>query len=250
MSTLSLDSIAVDCPNAAELTAFYASLLDVENEGDCIHLRDGAVEIWFQEVEHYQAPTWPTQERGQQVHFDFAARDWNAAVARAESLGATRAPAEPGEHEVVVMLDPAGHTFCMCKPWDEIADKLPEADDVPTLTNLTVDCADVHALAKFYHDFAGFEQVDFGSWGAVRSDPLGLVLFQPVENYQAPTWPTQERGQQIHFDFHTADRDTYVAKATELGAEVQYVAGGFTVMKDPAGHPFCICNPAECELGK
>lgn len=249
MSTISLDSIAVDCPNAEELAAFYAALLGVELEGDCIHVNDGKVEIWFQQVENYQAPTWPTQERGQQVHFDFAARDWDAAVARAESLGATRAPVVSEGH-VVVMQDPAGHTFCMCDPWEELTDRLPEANDVPILTNITVDCADAHGLAKFYQQFARLELVDFGTWGGVKGDPLGLILFQPVENYQGPTWPTQERGQQIHFDFHTADRDAYVAKAVELGAEVAHVAGGFTVMKDPAGHPFCICNPAECELGK
>ena len=250
MSTLSLDSIAVDCPDAEALATFYATLLDVPNEGDCIHIRDGQVEIWFQQVENYAAPTWPTQERGQQVHFDLAARDWQAAVARAESLGAKRVQAEPDGDHVVVMVDPAGHTFCMCNPWEELADRLPEADDVPILTNVTVDCADVHALAAFYNQLTGYEIVDFGTWGAVKGDPIGLVLFQPVENYAAPTWPTQERGQQMHFNFHTADRDAYVARAVELGAEVAYVAGGFTVMKDPAGHPFCICNPAECELGK
>lgn len=242
MTELSLDSICVDCPDPVLLARFYGGLFDVEYDEDALRIRDGAIEIWFQPVSDYQAPTWPTQERGQQVHFDVAARNRDAAVARAEQLGATRAETQPDEENVIVMRDPAGHTFCMCKPWDDVVDLLPAADDVPILTNVTVDCSDAHALAGFYQQLTGGETKDFGSWGAVQVAPLGLLLFQPAEDFAAPTWPTQERGQQMHFDFHTADRDAYVTKATELGARVADVAAGFTVMIDPAGHPFCICD--------
>lgn len=66
----------------------------------------------FQRVENYLAPTWPTQERGQQMHLDFAVDDIGEAVKLAESLGATQAPDQPGERWRV-MLDPAGHPFCL-----------------------------------------------------------------------------------------------------------------------------------------
>lgn len=243
MSSLTLNSICVDCPVSAALARFYSSLLDAPMQGDdALRTRDGALEIWFQPVEDYAAPTWPTQERGQQVHFDVAARNRDAAVARAEALGATRAETQPDEDSVIVMRDPAGHTFCMCNPWDDITRALPEADDVPMLTNVTVDCADAHALAGFYQQLTGGELKDFDTWGAVQVEPIGLLLFQPVEDYAAPTWPTQERGQQMHFDFSSDDRTAMVSRAVELGAERLQVNDHFTVMLDPQGHPFCICD--------
>jgi len=68
------------------------------------------------------------------------------------------------------------------------------------------------------------------------------VWFQEIENYAAPTWPTQERGQQIHFDLEVDDRETMVSRAVELGAKKMSVEETFTVMLDPVGHPFCLCD--------
>lgn len=36
-------------------------------------------------------------------------------AARAEALGAERAPAQFGGADFVTMLDPAGHPFCLCR---------------------------------------------------------------------------------------------------------------------------------------
>lgn len=63
--------------------------------------------------EDYLSPTWPTQERGQQMHIDYLVDDLDKAVAQAEALGATVVDREPGRY-FVVMLDPAGHPFCLC----------------------------------------------------------------------------------------------------------------------------------------
>jgi hypothetical protein len=59
-------------------------------------------------------PTWPA-ERGRQLmmmHIDVAVDDLAAAVEAAQELGATLAEFQPQE-DCVVLLDPAGHPFCL-----------------------------------------------------------------------------------------------------------------------------------------
>lgn len=112
MANLKLDSIAVDCPDPARLARFYADLLGIEADGDCIRLFDGGLEIWFQKVDNYVPPTWPTQDRGQQIHFDLHTDDRETEVVRAVAMGATIATEE--NNGFTVMLDPAGHPFCIC----------------------------------------------------------------------------------------------------------------------------------------
>ena len=232
---LKLDSIAIDCPNAAELSGFYGQLLDLPVEFDAVRLPDRDLEIWFQEVDDYLPPTWPTQERGQQAHLDLGVNDVAAGVARAESLGATRAKFQPGD-SWTVMLDPAGHPFCL------FTEETEAANDLPHIAHISIDAGDKNALAGFIQQLLGGEFQDYGSFGVLESDtPIGLG-FQTVEGYQPTTWPTQERGQQLHVDYHTDNRDAEVARATSLGAVVQVVQRTFTVLKDPAGHTFCICD--------
>ena len=111
-----VSGIAIDCPDSAALSAFYGALLDIEpvNEGLVIARGDeGDLEVWFQQVENYAAPTWPTQERGQQIHFDITVSDMDAAQEKAISLGAKLV--DDGQDSFHVFLDPAGHPFCLCR---------------------------------------------------------------------------------------------------------------------------------------
>lgn len=118
MSTATWADIAIDCPDAGQLARFYHELtgLPLHDWGGGYFSvgEEGAIAIIFQQVEGYQAPTWPTQERGQQMHLDFRVDDLSAAVTAAEALGATQAPTQPGE-TWRVMLDPAGHPFCLAQ---------------------------------------------------------------------------------------------------------------------------------------
>lgn len=72
--------------------------------------------IGFQRVENYRAPQWPNQQVPQQLHLDFAVEDLDAAVALMLSLGATRPEHQPGGDRCRVLLDPAGHPFCLLSP--------------------------------------------------------------------------------------------------------------------------------------
>jgi hypothetical protein len=72
------------------------------------------MKIEFQWDEHYVAPVWPTEPGSQQMmmHIDIAVDDLDAGVAWAIAQGATLASHQPQE-DVRVMLDPAGHPFCL-----------------------------------------------------------------------------------------------------------------------------------------
>jgi catechol 2,3-dioxygenase-like lactoylglutathione lyase family enzyme len=72
--------------------------------------------IEIQGSAEYVRPTWPTRPGAQQMmmHVDFATDDLDAAVAWALEAGATVAEFQP-RPAVRVMLDPAGHPFCLFK---------------------------------------------------------------------------------------------------------------------------------------
>jgi hypothetical protein len=69
-----------------------------------------AVQTW----PDYERPTWPAVPGRQQMmaHLDIEVSDLDAAVADAQALGATLAAHQP-QPSVRVMLDPAGHPFCL-----------------------------------------------------------------------------------------------------------------------------------------
>lgn len=117
MQTATWLAVNIDCPNAEELARFYHELtgLPLKDWGGGYFSvgAESGTGLYFQQVDGFQAPSWPSQERGQQMHLDFSVEDLDAAVARAERLGATRAEDQPGE-TWRVMLDPAGHPFCLC----------------------------------------------------------------------------------------------------------------------------------------
>ena len=105
-----------DCPDAKALGAFYGELLSwtVKDDDDWVEIRsDDGQCICFQQVENYQAPHWPGQERPQQLHLDVVVDDLDAGEAAVVNLGATRSEHQPGT-TFRVFLDPAGHPFCLC----------------------------------------------------------------------------------------------------------------------------------------
>ena len=238
MAIARFESVDIDCPNDVELRSFYQRLTGLEEEplGDFFpSLRDPrGFWIRFQEVKDFTPPTWPTQERGQQFHLDFQVRDLDAGVRRALDVGASLAPEQPGEGWRV-MLDPVGHPFCLSPGHAE--------GDVARLTMVTMDVPDVGAAGRFYEALTGWPlQAGDGYFGVAEDG--GLMLGgQQVEGFRPPTWPTQERGQQMHLDFIVDDIDTAARKAIDAGATRSADQPGndeWAVMLDPAGHPFCL----------
>lgn len=106
-------------PDPRALAGFYRRLLSweaVEDEPDWVVLRPpgGGAGLSFQAEENYRPPVWPTAGKEQQtmLHLDVAVDDLDAAAARAVALGARLAEHQPQDH-VRVVVDPAGHPFCL-----------------------------------------------------------------------------------------------------------------------------------------
>jgi catechol 2,3-dioxygenase-like lactoylglutathione lyase family enzyme len=116
--------VCLDCADADELAGFYAQLLGWEitaQDDGWIAMNDpgGGVGLLFQAEGWYQPPVWPEQpgEKDKMLHLEIEVDDLEAAVARAVSVGGRIAEPQPKDRapeQLRVMLDPAGHPFCLC----------------------------------------------------------------------------------------------------------------------------------------
>ncbi len=117
MAIARFPSVVLDCDEPGRLATFYGALLDwkVSEDGHWAEVRNAAGDqcICFQQVDDYQRPEWPGQQRPQQMHIDVMVDDLDSAEAAVLELGATRADHQPGT-TFRVLLDPAGHPFCLC----------------------------------------------------------------------------------------------------------------------------------------
>lgn len=109
-------SIVIDCPDPSALARFYGAMLDwtVDESPGWANIRaDYGQCISFQKVEAYTPPAWPAQTIPQQMHLDVLVDDLDEAEAALVPLGATRHEHQPSD-AFRVLLDPAGHPFCLC----------------------------------------------------------------------------------------------------------------------------------------
>ncbi len=116
---MEFSAVVLGAPDPLELATFYSQLLGwriAHQESDWVMLRapDGGTGLSFQTEENYERPVWPAAPGAPQMmlHLDIGTADLDAAVAWACDLGATVADHQPQE-DVRVMLDPAGHPFCL-----------------------------------------------------------------------------------------------------------------------------------------
>ena len=110
--------VAVDCPDAPALAAFYGQITGWEvgrRDGDgWIELAgDTGATIAFQQIADYTPPTWPAGAHPQQAHLDFDVPDLDEGEARALAIGARKTEEQPDPDDFRVFLDPAGHPFCL-----------------------------------------------------------------------------------------------------------------------------------------
>jgi Glyoxalase-like domain len=116
-----LRSTVLGTPDPRGLASFYRALLnwDVIDESDeWVKLKprgnpDGTG-LSFQLEERHVRPAWPAGEGEQQMqlHLDIGVEDLEAGEARALALGGVLASHQP-QDDVRVLLDPAGHPFCL-----------------------------------------------------------------------------------------------------------------------------------------
>lgn len=119
---ISLSEIVLDSADAHELAGFYQRLLGgrygkVESDWVTLAPADGGMTLAFATEPDFVPPIWPSSHAEQQmmIHLDFEVEDLDEAVAHAQAVGARLASYQPQEL-VRVMLDPAGHPFCLWVP--------------------------------------------------------------------------------------------------------------------------------------
>jgi catechol-2,3-dioxygenase len=113
-----LTAVTLDCQDAAPMIAFYAGALDAtvshsDDSGAWIH-PDGGPLVLIRVLDDFRRPTWPAPDVPMQMHLELSVDDVEEAEIRLQALGATTPEHQPHRAEGnVVMLDPAGHPFCI-----------------------------------------------------------------------------------------------------------------------------------------
>jgi hypothetical protein len=111
--------VVLEAPDPGRLLHFYSELLDVpiyneSDDGGALDFGQGVAYLAIQKAEVYEPPVWPPAPgaQGMQLHLDFEVSDLAAAAEHAIELGATLSEHQP-QDDVRVLLDPAGHPFCL-----------------------------------------------------------------------------------------------------------------------------------------
>lgn len=120
--SITLSSVALDCPNAGTLAAFYADITggSVTVLSESWSTVDGpGGRIDFQTVPGYTPPTWPDPTSSIQMHLDFYVDDLASAEARVLAAGATKYGFQPNQEHCLVYADPVGHPFCLTT-WNDV----------------------------------------------------------------------------------------------------------------------------------
>jgi len=113
-----LASVSLDCPDPSALADFYTGLLGLQRayespDGGVVSLSDGGLAVTMMRATDHVRPTWPGPGQQQQVHLDILVTDLDDGVAQAVALGAAEATHQPAPSAWRVLIDPAGHPFCL-----------------------------------------------------------------------------------------------------------------------------------------
>jgi hypothetical protein len=120
MGKIKLIAVSLDSSDFRKLADFYVKQLDGKitrafgGHGVAVGFPGTDVQLNFANSEGYEPPTWPEAPGRQQQmeHLDFIVDNLDEAVNRAIELGAKKA-SQQFIPEITVMLDPAGHPFCL-----------------------------------------------------------------------------------------------------------------------------------------
>jgi predicted enzyme related to lactoylglutathione lyase len=111
--------VVLDASDVEELAQFYSKLRGwpiwrQDDDGAALDLGEGVAYLSIQRNPDYVRPVWPAKQGSQQMmlHLDFEVTDLEGETARAVALGADLPEHQPQEN-VRVLLDPAGHPFCL-----------------------------------------------------------------------------------------------------------------------------------------
>jgi catechol 2,3-dioxygenase-like lactoylglutathione lyase family enzyme len=106
--------VVLDCPDPADLAAFYSALLGLpvtyrDDNWVVLAASDTSSGLAFQLAPGNRRPTWPDPAVPQPFHLDIMVEDVAAAGPRVLALGAVKLDGDN------VYADPAGHPFCLVR---------------------------------------------------------------------------------------------------------------------------------------
>lgn len=110
-------AVTFDCPDPAELARFYSEILGLPVVFAADHFvllgQEGAAGLGFNRSADYRGPTWPDPTQEKQAHIELGVDDLDAGETRLLALGAVKPEFQPDPDRWRVLLDPAGHPFCI-----------------------------------------------------------------------------------------------------------------------------------------
>lgn len=119
MAIAPLHSVTLDCPDPGTLAEFDRRLAGGEivyRSAEFVFLACEPLGLGFQRAESAAPPNWPDHAGPLRVHLDFAVEDsvqLDELEAEAVALGARLPATQPRRGSWRVLLDPAGHPFCL-----------------------------------------------------------------------------------------------------------------------------------------
>lgn len=108
--------VSIDCADPMALGEFWAAMLGGEiafSSDTTVGIRTEWVWMSALKIDDYVPPTWPEPGVPKQIHLDLAVTDLDTATAEAVQLGARVTPFQPAPEQRRILLDPAGHPFCL-----------------------------------------------------------------------------------------------------------------------------------------
>ncbi|MBB5916473.1 catechol 2,3-dioxygenase-like lactoylglutathione lyase family enzyme [Nocardia transvalensis] len=116
MGIAQLGLITLNCADETALAAFWAAMLG----GEIVYRDDNVAVVHTTRgvlatvrVQDYAPPTWPGGDTPNNQHLDLVVDDLDSGERESVHLGARRADRQPQPDRWRVLLDPAGHPFCL-----------------------------------------------------------------------------------------------------------------------------------------
>ncbi len=124
MPSIRWTTVTIDCADADALGAFYSQVFGweiVASDGaGWLQLRnpDGCIGLNIQAEDAYEPPVWPEVpgRQAKMMHLEVLVDDLGSAVRVVLAAGGSEAELQPSDRDrsrLRVMLDPAGHPFCL-----------------------------------------------------------------------------------------------------------------------------------------
>lgn len=114
---LRYSAVTFDCPDPGRLARFYGEALGLpvvlSNDDFVLLGQEGAAGLGFNRLADFRPPTWPGPSQEKQAHIEMGVDDLDAAEARLLAAGAVKPDFQPDPDRWRVLLDPAGHPFCI-----------------------------------------------------------------------------------------------------------------------------------------